>query len=196
MSKKIVALLLCFICCVSVLFSGCSEARRIDTAALAENVTVDTVDGKTVYTFFLLSSEDKPCGIDVPADSFEEACDLAENRYIPNISLARIDMIMINKELYKDVMKSDIEYISTQPVYSPNLKVTLCDSNTVKRMKEEKRVPEIIDNELMLTENSTEKVNTTCLSIFNSFSESNDDFSVAYISAEKELKIETMKIRL
>ena len=105
-------------------------------------------------------------------------------------------MIMINEELYKDVMKSDIEYISTQPVYSPNLRVTLCDSNTVKRMKEEKRVPEIIDNELMLTENSTEKVNTTCLSIFNSFSESNDDFSVAYISAEKELKIETMKIRL
>ena len=159
-------------------------------------MTVDTVDGKTVYTFFLLSSEDKPWGIDVPADSFEEACDLAENRYIPNISLARIDMIMINEELYKDVMKSDIEYISTQPVYSPNLKVTLCDSNTVKRMKEEKRVPEIIDNELMLTENSTEKVNTTCLSIFNSFSEGNDDFSVAYISAEKELKIETMKIRL
>lgn len=176
-------------------FSGCSESRRIDTAALAENVSVDTVDGKTVYTFFLLSSDDKPWGIDIPAESFEEACNLAENRYIPNISLARIDMIMINKNLYKDVMKSDIKYISTQPVYSPNLKVTLCDSNTIKRMKEEKRVPEIIDNELRLTENSTEKVNTACLSVFNRFFESNDDFRVAYISAEKELKIETIKIQ-
>lgn len=193
MRNKLIILTLCF---ASVLFSGCSESRRIDTAALAENVTVDEIDGRTVYTFFLLSSEDKPWGIDIPADSFEEACNLAKNRYIPNISLARIDMIMINEELYKEVMKSDIEYISTQPVYSPNLNVTLCDSNTIKRMKEEKRVPEIIDNELMLIESSTEKVNTTCLSIFNSFSERNDDFSVAYISAEKELKIETMKIRL
>lgn len=191
MLKKLMAV---FFCLALFMLSGCSESRRIDTAALAEDVTVDSINGQTIYSFYLLSSDEAPWAIDIPADSFEQACELARQKYIPNISLPKIKMLMINSNIYKQTMRRDIEYISTQSAFSPIMNVTLCDSGTIKAMKEDKRVPEIIENELRLIKEDTDRISTNCVSVFNSIVNDKDGFAVSYISSDTELKIDTINI--
>lgn len=191
MLKKLMAV---FFCLALFMLSGCSESRRIDTAALAEDVTVDSINGQTIYSFYLLSSDEAPWAIDIPADSFEQACKLARQKYIPNISLPKIKMLMINSNIYKQTMRRDIEYISTQAAFSPIMNVTLCDSGTIKAMKEDKRVPEIIENELRLIKEDTDRISTNCVSVFNSIVNDKDGFAVSYISSDTELKIDTINI--
>ena len=66
--------LLCIVCSMAFLLTGCSNSRQIESAAIIENVTVDRQDGGLVYTFYRLTSGDTPWGIAVSAKSFEEAC--------------------------------------------------------------------------------------------------------------------------
>ena len=74
------------------------------------------------------------------------------------------------------------------------MNVTLCDSGTIKSMKEDKRVPEIIENELRLIKEDTDRISTNCVSVFNSIVNDKDSFAVSYISSDTELKIDTINI--
>ena len=50
----------------AVMLSGCNNSRQIETASIIKNVSVDRRGGQVVYTFYRLSSSEKPWGIDVP----------------------------------------------------------------------------------------------------------------------------------
>ena len=53
----------------ALLLTGCNTSRRIETAAIIENVSVNRQDGEIIYTFYRLTDADKPWGVDVSADS-------------------------------------------------------------------------------------------------------------------------------
>ena len=158
----------------AVMLSGCNNSRQIETASIIKNVSVDRRGGQVVYTFYRLSSSEKPWGIDVPADSFEQACALAREQYIPNLSLAKLELLMLSEDVYRQVMQDDVDFISTQASFSPIAYVTLCDDGAIERIKE---------------------VNINYLSIFNNFARRGEDsFTVPFISSEKELKVSEFEI--
>ena len=100
------------ICLSSVLLSGCQTSRKIETASIIENVSISAEDSRVCYTFYILSSDDKPKGIRIPADSFGEARKLAESEYIPNLSLSKLELLMIEDSVLEYTLKNDIEYKS------------------------------------------------------------------------------------
>ena len=52
--------IMCFALCFCVLpLSGCSKARHIDSAALAETITVERRGSAKIYTFYLLSGKER-----------------------------------------------------------------------------------------------------------------------------------------
>ena len=180
---------------VTVIFTGCSNSRQIETASIIKNVSVDRRGGQVVYTFYRLTSEEKPWGIDVPADSFEQACALAGEKYIPNLSLAKLELLMLSEDVYEQVMQDDVDYISTQASFSPIAYVTICDDGAIDRIKETNRTQTLIEEQLILINKNNPSVNINYLSIFNNFArEGEESFTVPYISSEKELKVSEFKI--
>ncbi len=180
---------------VTAVFSGCSNSRQIETASIIKNVSVDRRGGQVVYTFYRLTSEEKPWGIDVPADSFEQACALAGEKYIPNLSLAKLELLMLSEDVYEQVMQDDVDYISTQASFSPIAYVTICDDGAIDRIKETNRTQTLIEEQLILLKKNNPSVNINYLSIFNNFArEGEESFTVPYISSKKELKVSEFKI--
>ena len=180
---------------VTAVFSGCSNSRQIETASIIKNVSVDRRGGQVVYTFYRLTSAQKPWGIDVPADSFEQACALAGEKYIPNLSLAKLELLMLSEDVYEQVMQDDVDYISTQASFSPIAYVTICDDGAIDRIKETNRTQTLIEEQLILLKKNNPSVNINYLSIFNNFArEGEESFTVPYISSKKELKVSEFKI--
>lgn len=175
------------------LLTGCTNSKPIDKASIAESVTLD----KNEYTFYILSSEEIPEGIKIKAKSFKNACELAKRKYIPDLSLAKLDLFIINEKIYNDVMKEDIEYISTQPFFSPKLYVTLSDINTIKGMKEDKEQGEKIKEQIILLKNKEDDLSTNCLSIYNNIVyKSTNEFKATYITTKDEMRADTKKITI
>ncbi len=187
MSKK---LLLSIISAIFLLTS-CTNSKPIDKASIAESVTVD----KNEYTFFILSSEETPEKIKVNAKSFREACELAKEKYIPDLSLAKLELFIINEKIYKDVLKEDIEYISSQPFFSPQIYITLSDINTIKGMNEDKKQGEKIEEQIILLKNKSEDLNTNCLSVYNNIvDKKTKEFKIPLITSQDEMRVDTRKI--
>lgn len=183
------------ICLSAVLFSGCQSSRKIETAQIIENVTISEKDGQTLYTFYILSSADTPIKTEIPADSFEQACELAQNQYIPNITLSKLELLMIEESLIDRVLKTDIEYISTQPSFSPSAFVTLCDRKTLEKFAESTREQDIIEEQLILLKKNNPAVNINYLSVFNHFeTKKTSEFLVGTVSFDGELKIGEKKV--
>ena len=57
MRAKLSILLLCL---MIPLLSGCQSSRKIETASIIENVSISESGGQIYYTFYVLSSGDKP----------------------------------------------------------------------------------------------------------------------------------------
>ena len=178
------------------MLTGCSASRQIETAAIIENVSVHRQNGELVYTFYRLTSGDTPWGVDVRADSFEQACELAGTEYIPHLSLAKLELLLIEKEVYGDVMESDVKYISTQPSFSPIAYVTLCDEETMEQIRKTNRVQHVIEEQLILLKKNRPEVSINYLSIFNQFArEDGKSFTVPLVSSDKELKVTDFEIK-
>ncbi len=187
MNKKLILLFLSFI----FLLTGCTNSKPIDKASIAESVTVD----KNEYTFFILSSKETPEKIKVNANSFRDACKLAKEKYIPDLSLAKLELFIINEKIYSDVLKEDIEYISSQPFFSPQIYVTLSDNNTIKGMNEDKKQSEKIEEQIILLKNKSENLNTNCLSIYNNIvDKKTEGFRIPLITSQDEMRADTRKI--
>ncbi len=179
----------------AVMLSGCGSSHKIETAAVIENVSVDSRGGQIYYTFFRLTGGDTPDGTEIPADSFEQACDLARREYIPNLSLAKLELLMINRDICGEVLKRDIEYISTQSSFSPMAYFTLCDSQTLKSVCENTSVQQLIEEQLALCKSQNADVNISYLSLFNSYSRADSgDVTVPYVSCDGEIRISAIKI--
>ncbi|MDD6988857.1 hypothetical protein [Ruminococcus sp.] len=192
MPKKIILILLCVL---SILFSGCSSSKQVDKASIAETVTAGEKDGRICYTFYLLSSSDTPVFTSVFADSFEQACTKAKSEYIPNLSLSKLELFITEEKIMDKTLKSDIKYISEKPYFSPLLYVTLCDDSLVEKFVNDKKLPEQVEEHIVLIKNKNKDISLNCLSIFNNFfSDINKEFSVSYINSDKEIKAESIKI--
>lgn len=192
MAKKI---LLIFLCILSVLFTGCSSSKQVDKASIAETVTAGEKDGRICYTFYLLSSSDTPVFTSVFADSFEQACTKAKSEYIPNLSLSKLELFITEEKIMDKTLKSDMKYISEKPYFSPLLYVTLCDDSLVEKFVNDKKLPEQVEEHIVLIKNKNKDISLNCLSIFNNFfSDINKEFSVSYINSNKEIKAESIKI--
>ncbi|MBR1483800.1 MAG: hypothetical protein IJ598_12670 [Ruminococcus sp.] len=179
---------------LAVLCTGCDHARQIETAAIIENVTVDRRGEELVYTFYRLTSDEKPWGTEVPAASFEEACRLANERYIPHLSLAMLELLMLSEDVYTEVMRGDVDYISTQPSFSPIAYVTLCDEGAMKQFRQANRVQRLMEEQIILLKKNNPAVNINYLSVCNSLAHGNEKFLVPFLSSEKELKVNDFEI--
>ena len=192
MPKKIILILLCVL---SILFSGCSSSKQVDKASIAETVTVGEKDGRICYTFYLLSSSDTPVFTSVFADSFEQACTKAKSEYIPNLLLSKLELFITEEKIMDKTLKSDIKYISEKPYFSPLMYVTLCDDSLVEKFVNDKKLPEQVEEHIVLIKNKNKDISLNCLSIFNNFfSDFNKEFSVSYINSDREIKAESIKI--
>ena len=184
-----------FLCALLLLLSGCQSSRQIETASIIDNVSVEEKNGQIYYTFYKLSLEEQSEGVQIPANSFKEACKLAEDKYIPHLSLAKLELLVINKNLKDKIMQSDIEYISTQAYFSPIAYVALCDSKTIERLSKENYTQRLIEEELILCKKNNPEVKINYLSIFNGYSlQGKEGFSVAYVNSDKEIKTDITKI--
>ena len=191
MNKRLILLL----ACILFLFTACTNSKPIDKASIAESVTVDENNGNTEYTFYLLSSKETPEKTTIKAESFEQACKLAKEKYIPDLSLAKLELYMVNEKIYKDVLRKDVEYISTQAFFSPQLYVTLSDKNSIENMSEEKEQSEKIEEQIVLLKNKKKSVNISCLSIVNNYSDEKvDNFKIPYVSTQNAMRAEAEKI--
>ena len=180
----------------TLLLTGCSTSRQIATAAIIEHVSDDRQDGGIVYTLYRLTGDETPWAVDVRADSFEEACERAEAAYIPHLSLAKLELLMIDEAVYEEVMESDIDFISTQPSFSPIAYVTLCDDGAMKQVRETTRAQRVIEEQLLLLKDHDPRVSINYLGIFNQFARKDEEsFFVPIVNSEKELKVGKFEIK-
>lgn len=189
--------MLCFLCLMSIFLTGCSASKQIDTAALVETVTVEYKDGKTEYTFYLLDSEEDVNKVSVLADSLQEAASLAKKRYIPNFSFSKLELFVVNKNLYESIFKKDISYISKEYYLSPLMYTAVCDDNTLRFISNTKDAPKQIEEHIMLQKKKDRDLCIDCLSIFNNYESDNiTEFYIPYLNSELELKAEPYKINV
>lgn len=195
--SQVRAKLCIIIICLNTLFlTGCQSSRKIETASIVENVSISEENGSVCYTFYVLGSGDKPKGYIITADSFEKARELAENEYIPNMSLSKLELLMIEDSLIDRVLRTDIEYISTQPSFSPTAFVTLCDRKTLEKFAEKTDEQDLIEEQLILLKKNNPEISINYLSVFNRFESGKiKEFTVGYVTSENELKISGKKLK-
>ena len=190
MLKKIIIILSVF----PLVLGGCKSSHKLETASIIENVSVHKQDGQLVYTFYILTDSDTPEAVAIHANSFKEATELAGEKYIPDMSLSKLELLLIEKEACNDIMQSDIEYISTQASFSPIAYVALCDDATIKQLNKKTSVQESVESLIILCKKNNPEVKTDYLSVFNSYAKKKGGFKVPYISAENELKVSAVEI--
>lgn len=180
---------------LSVSFSGCSYETRIDKAAIAETVTVQKGENGFIYTFYMLSNSDFPEYTSVEGTSFEQACETARQKYIPDLSLTNLELFIVSEDIYSLTLYDDVCFMAAQYYISPRTCVAVADEETMHFISEKKEAPEKIKKYIILKKNNNKELNDSLLSIFNSFdNHKNKDFNISYINSEKELKIIPFKI--
>ncbi len=182
-------ILLVFVIIIALLFAGCDESRQIDKAEIAQTITVSKEDNEIIYSFFMISGGNEPRSFRIPANNLDKAVMLAKNQYIPNITLSKLDMIAYEKTVGKELLISDIGFVSSKPYFSPLIFITLCDETTVNNISKNKEAAEEIKKHIFLIKNKNPAIKYNSLSIFNSFYYHNDSsFEIPYIYSEKEIK--------
>ena len=191
MPKKILVLL----CVLPLIFTGCRSSHQIENAAVIEEVSVNYQDGQLYYTFYPLTDSGKPEAVAVPAESFEQARSLAEQRYIPNLTLAKLGLLLIEQNVDSEVMRGDIYYISTQASVSPVALVALCDSRTLERLKSDSSARRTIGRQIARLRRDDPEIKTDYLSVFNCYARRRSGgFYVPLITCGGELRASRQKI--
>lgn len=187
--RRMICLLLALL---PAFLTGCQSARRIETASVIENVSVQRRGGALCYTFYLLSDSEKPDSVTVCAPSFEQARTLAERSYIPHMTLAKLELLLIEEEVRQDVMKGDIDYIATQASFSPQAHIALCDEKTLLRLQREAAAQSLIERQIDLLREEHPQVKSDCLSVFNSYARG-ESFEVPLITCDRELRVSLVR---
>ena len=191
MLKKIIIILSVF----PLVLGGCKSSHKLETASIIENVSVHKQDGQLVYTFYILTDSDTPNAVAINADSFEEAQSLAAEKYIPDMSLSKLELLLIEKEARSEVMPRDIEYISTQASFSPIARVAVCDNAVIEKMRRVSEAQNTIKNQIILCKKNNPDAKTDYLSVFNSFAGGKDKtVTVPYIGGKGDFKVSTIEI--
>lgn len=190
MIKKIVLLLFIFL--ISILFSGCDYSSSIDKASIVQMITVEKSDDKSNqkfnYTFFLLNGSDKNSKVSINANSLNQACALAQKKYIPNVTLSKFELFVVNENLYKDILKKDLYYMSSQYSISPCVYVTLCTDGYLEFLSEADDAVKQTESSIMLLKNNISDSNINSLSIFNSINSTDcGTICMSCINSNKEV---------
>lgn len=187
--------LVSIMCLLMMFLQGCKSSKQIDVASLAETVTINqTADGLS-YTFYIIDSGNAANSVSITAKSLSDAINQAKNSYIPNLSLSKLELLLINENAYSEILKSDIAFVSSRYDISPLSYVSLCDKDTMKIFSKAKDGLNTIEEHIMLLKNKNNEVKINSLSIFNSFAGDNKkEFYVSYINSNNELKAEPYSI--
>ncbi len=180
---------------IVLIFSGCSNSNRIDTSSLVQTITAEDKSGKTVYNFYLLENSEDVQSISVEAESLEKAVVSAKENYIPMLTLSKLELFLIDSELGEKTLETDIKYISRESMISPLTYTAFSDSKTLQLFSKDKDALKKVKEHILLLKNNAKGLSVTSLSIFNNFKgENNGYLSICYISSEKELKADIVKI--
>lgn len=187
--------LVSIMCLLMMFLQGCKSSKQIDVASLAETVTINqTADGLS-YTFYIIDSGNAANSVSITAKSLSDAINQAKNSYIPNLSLSKLELLLINENAYSEILKSDIAFVSSRYDISPLSYVSLCDNHTMKIFSKAKDGLNTIEEHIMLLKNKNNEVKINSLSIFNSFAgDDKKEFYVSYINSNNELKAEPYSI--
>ena len=186
-----------FLCCAAaLLFTGCSHSRQIETASVIENISVEEQNGQMIYTFYPLTDSETPEAVAVPAGSMQEAQALAERQYIPNLSLSKLELLLLHTSAIDKALQQDIEYISTQASFSPSAYVAVCDTKALNIIKKNSDAQTTVERQLILCKNQNPSVNISYLAVFNCYARSSSrEILLPYITADDALKVSTVKIK-
>ena len=185
MNKK---LFLLPILVVVLILGGCTNSNRIDTSSLVQTVTAENKSGKTVYNFYLLKNCEDVQGVSVEAESLEKAVISAKKAYIPMLTLSKLELYLIDSNLGEKNLKTDINYISKASKISPLTYAAFSDSKDKEALRK-------VKEHIVHLKNNEKELSVTSLSIFNNFKGKNNGYlSICYISSEKELKADIVKI--
>lgn len=186
---------LCILFIVPLMLTGCQNSHQIETASIIENISVEKQNGQFFYTFYLLTDSETPNAVSIPAASLQQAQTLAEKQYIPNLSLSKLELLLIHAAAADETLQRDIEYISTQASFSPAAYVAVCDTKALKIIKENSSAQSTVENQLILCKKNNSAVNISYLSVFNCYAQKNaKGFLLPYITADNTLKVSTIKI--
>ncbi len=192
MYRKIITLLLC---AAVLLLSGCSDEKRIDKASIIETVAVSTHNGKTDYTFYVLESSDAPKGIAIEANSFKQAYLLAKEKYIPDISLSKLELIAVDEDVNYSALKADIKFISAQYTISPRTYIALCDEQTLEEFSQEKDFSQTVEKRVEGLKQKNKLVKTDALGVYNCIeNEGKAELYLPLVNSYEELNVSSVKI--
>lgn len=185
----------CVLFCLSLIFlHGCSQSKQIDTASLAETVTVSLKGGKPLYTFYIIGGGEDVNSVSVTANSLDCAQRLAKSSYIPNLSLSKLELYVASDEVYDKVLRGDVCYISSKYYLSPLILAAVSDNETISLFNNSKDVTNRVEEHILLLKNNN-GVSANVLSIYNNFqAESINDFYISYFNSKSELKSKPFKI--
>lgn len=192
MLKKLAFIIFAAVLCAPL--AGCSDDARIDRAAMAQAVTVRKTDGGADYTFYTLSSDDEGA-ITVNAQNFEEAAAIAKDGYAPNLSLARLEILIYEDKIGFEFMQRDFEYISADYRLSPLITVALADERAFEGFAEKSRSFEALEEQIILLKNENADIDYKLLSVYNKNKSDNPQGVIMpYITGEGQMKCEILKI--
>lgn len=180
---------------IVLILGGCSHSNRIDTSSLVQTITAENKSGKTVYNFYLLENSEDVHSVSVEAESLEKAVISAKKTYIPMLTLSKLELYLIDSNLGKKTLKTDINYISKESTISPLTYTAFSDTKTLQLFSKDKKALKKVKEHIVLIKNNNNELSVTSLSIFNNFNGKNNGYlSICCISSEKELKSDIVKI--
>lgn len=175
--------------------SGCSYETRVDKASIAETVTVQKSENGFVYSFFILSTDEEPKFVSIEGSNFDHACIMARQKYIPDLSLTKLELFVVSEDVYSQTLYDDVRFMATQYYISPRTYVAIADSETMNFISESKDATEKIKKYIILNKNKNKETNENLLSIFNNFAHNKKlDLNISYINSDNELKVSPIKI--
>ena len=111
------------------------------------------------------------------------------------MSLSKFELFLADENLSFDILKTDLQFISSEYYLSPLIMVTLADGNSIKYISESKEAPKEVEEHLILLKNKNNETDINSLSVFNSiYSKKQNEFSMACINYQDELSVSARKI--
>ena len=158
-------LILLFILILVFILPGCSDNTRIDRAEVVKCITAQDAWGKNIYTFHLLTDEKEP--VSVEAVDYVQAMENVKKDYLPDLSLARLEIIIYEENFDKNTMFNDLTRIKRDYSVSPSVKLSLADKKTFAKIEENESNIDEYKEAIIRKENENEEVVSELLSVYN-----------------------------
>ena len=150
---------------VFLMFTGCSDNKRIDKAEVVKFITAQTEKNENKYTFYLLTGEQKP--VSVEALDLAEAKKLVKKDYLPELSLSRLEMIIYEEKFDENLMLDDVNHLKKSYSVSPLTKILLANKKTLGEIEEDEKKVDEYNEALIRYKKDNKDSDTELLSVYN-----------------------------